>query len=90
MTKYPKIQHKLDLIEELYKEIKEVQAVCTHKGLVGKYGADTGNYCSQDDSYWVDFTCPECGKKWTETQKEVRYQTSKEGFKFISERTLYA
>lgn len=82
MTKYPKIQHKLELIEEAYKEIKEIQSVCTHEGLTGKYGANTGNYCRDDDSYWVDFTCPECGKTWTEDQEEVGYQTSKEGFKF--------
>lgn len=90
MTQYPKIKHKLYLIKELYEEIKEIQSICMHEGLVGKYGANTGNYCSQDNSYWVDFTCPECGKKWAETQEEVGYQTSKEGFKFTRVRTVYA
>jgi len=82
MTKYPKIQDKLDLISKIYKEIKEIQSTCMHDGLIGEYGANTGNYCRQDDSYWVDFMCPECGKEWAEDQLDVGYLVSKEGFKF--------
>lgn len=79
---YPKIQSRLELISAIRKEIDDIQNACTHEGLLGAYGANTGNYCKQDDSYWVTFLCPECGERWTEDQEEVGYQSSKKGFKF--------
>ena len=54
--------------------LKEDCSALGHGGkLTGKYGANTGNWCSGDDSYWVDFDCPLCGKHWTEDQDEVWY-----------------
>lgn len=89
MTKYPKIQNQLDLIQIARDEIREIQHNCVHEGLLGKYGANTGNYCKQDDSYWVEFMCPNCGKYWSEDQEDVGLSISKEGFKFLKVKTLH-
>jgi len=68
-----------------YMDIKAVQdEVCPHEGLEGKYGGSSGNYDPSCDSYWVDFKCSVCGKRWTEDQDQQRYlggkNTSKAGF----------
>lgn len=49
-------------------KLTAIQDACTHKGAVKVAGANTGNWCKQDDSYWYDFDCPVCGKHWTEPQ----------------------
>lgn len=90
MTEYPKIQNQLELIQLARDKIKEIQHNCVHEGLLGKYGSNTGNYCRQDDSYWVDFMCPNCGKHWTEDQEDVGLLTSKEGFGFSKVEVFHA
>jgi hypothetical protein len=75
-------------IEDLQKQLGTHASTCEHPVLTGKYGANTGNWSSTDDSYWVDFFCPNCGKRWTEDQDEVKVDRkdmqmkSKEGFTF--------
>jgi hypothetical protein len=49
-------------------ELNHLQESCTHEGAAKVAKSDTGNYCKQDDSYWYDFDCPVCGKRWTEPQ----------------------
>lgn len=47
---------------------KELQKLCMHPNVNKKYRGDTGNYDPNADSYWIDFHCQDCGKKWWETQ----------------------
>lgn len=47
--------------EKLQIKIKELQEKCTHQYATKVAGANTGNYCSQDDSYWYHINCPDCG-----------------------------
>lgn len=37
---------------------------CDHADVTRVYKSNTGNWCPQDDSYWTEFTCNTCGKKW--------------------------
>jgi len=52
-------------IKELYEELNKHQAKCKHLKKTSEHGANTGNYCEMDDSYWVNHTCPTCLKRWT-------------------------
>ncbi len=72
---------KKDILKK-QQEIINLQSECQHENLIGKYSADTGNWCRDDDSYWVDFKCEDCGKQWMEDQTDIGYLTSKQGFKF--------
>jgi len=71
-TKRKRIDAKL---AKLHAELVELKQQCHDTGhggvLTGKYGANTGNWSSTDDSYWVDFHCPLCDKRWTEDQDDV-------------------
>lgn len=40
--------------------IKQAQEHCKHPNLEGKAGSNTGNWCPQDDCYWLDLHCPDC------------------------------
>jgi hypothetical protein len=55
-------------IEQLQQKIKDAQEVCQHEGVKKTPGANTGNWCKDDDSYWYTFDCPVCGKIWREDQ----------------------
>ena len=44
------------------------QQLCTHPDLKKTHKADTGNYDPSANRYWVEFECPDCGKKWVEEQ----------------------
>lgn len=46
--------------------IRNLQETCTHPNSTKHFRADTGNWCKSDDRYWVDYECPDCGKKWEE------------------------
>lgn len=48
----------------LVEEIAAIQQVCPHEDLQGEYKSDTGNWCPDDDSYWIDTECLDCGKRW--------------------------
>lgn len=49
-------------IKKLNNQLDIIQDMCQHEVVVGEYGADNGNLCRQDDSYWISATCQECGK----------------------------
>jgi hypothetical protein len=55
-------------IRAIEARIADIQENCSHpsEALTDKAGANTGNYCPGDDSYWVDFHCHLCDKKWRE------------------------
>lgn len=47
---------------------KELQAICQHPFADKKYRSDTGNWDRSQDSYWIEFKCPDCGRRWIEDQ----------------------
>lgn len=47
---------------------RELQTLCQHPNASKKYGSDTGNWDRGQDSYWIDYNCPDCGKRWQEDQ----------------------
>lgn len=57
-------------IQKLVDQLDSIQADCSHpKGaLKTKHGSSTGNYDPTSDSYWTDYHCTICDKKWTEDQ----------------------
>ena len=55
-------------IQKLNDELKSIQEECSHPKacLTKEYGSDTGIWCRYDDSYWTNFHCNLCDKRWTE------------------------
>jgi len=52
------------------KEEASIEADCPHETLTYKYQGDTGNWCKADDSYWIDWKCDDCDKRWQTTQDD--------------------
>ena len=85
-----KIKSKIEILQsdiaKMQAEIVAIRNQCQHENLTGKFGADTGNWCPDDDSYWVSLKCEDCGKQWTEDQADTNYvygsNVTKEGFRF--------
>lgn len=61
-------------IGELYLKIAEEREKCEHKNLTIKYGADTGNWCRSDDTYWLDVKCDDCGQTFHYTSDKPEYR----------------
>lgn len=56
-------------IQEAKAKIKHIQEYkCSHPNATKEYKADTGNYSKSDDRYWIDYSCPDCGKHWSKDQ----------------------
>jgi hypothetical protein len=55
-------------INEYDLKIKELQNICTHPSATKVYNGDGGSYYEPDGRYWIDWTCPDCGKKWMTDQ----------------------
>ena len=76
-------------IEKLNNLRVELQNQCPHDGLEGTMHGDSGNWVRGDDRYWVNLKCKDCGKYWTEDQKDLRWHRgigkhySKNGFLFV-------
>lgn len=71
-TRMNRIEKKISELEVQRSELRKECHELGHEGkLTGRYGANTGNWSSTDDHYWVDFYCPQCGKRWTEDQDDV-------------------
>lgn len=47
---------------------KELQSICQHPNANKKYCANTGNYDPTADSYWIEYKCPDCNKRWNVDQ----------------------
>jgi len=58
------------MIADATAALAAVQAECTHpkEGLSITPRSNTGNYDPSADSYWKEFDCTLCGKRWTEDQ----------------------
>ncbi len=54
--------------DKLAKELAKLQEQCQHPNLISKYDSNTGNYDPSADSYWIDYTCPDCRKRWRKDQ----------------------
>jgi hypothetical protein len=54
--------------EKLADELIKLRSVCSHLNVTKEHKSNTGNYDPSADSYWIDFRCPDCGKRWTEDQ----------------------
>lgn len=42
--------------------------ICKHSNVSKMPRANTGNWDRNDDRYWYEFRCPDCGLFWTEEQ----------------------
>lgn len=49
-----------------YKELSDLQNVCSHPNVKVEHRGDTGNYDRSADCYWSEHSCPDCGKFWRE------------------------
>lgn len=62
--------------ERLRRELHTIRQTCQHNDKEGRYKGNTGNWCAQDDSYWIDVKCNDCGKTWlidsTDNKEEYR------------------
>lgn len=63
-----KVDKLYDRLNKLQKKLVELQDECTHPNVEKQYKADTGNWDRGDDSYWINFTCHDCRKRWMEDQ----------------------
>lgn len=54
--------------EKLAKELAKLQSLCTHPNVNKTHKSNTGNYDRSADSYWIEFVCPDCRKRWIEEQ----------------------
>lgn len=63
-----KFEHIQKKQEKWEKAEAKLQAVCTHPNVVEKYRGNSGNYDPTADCYWIENTCPDCGKKWNVDQ----------------------
>lgn len=43
-------------------EIAEMRANCPHENSTGQYYGNGGNWCPQDDEYWLRTECLDCGR----------------------------
>ena len=65
----------LDTAETLLANaIQQLENTCHHPTPFMKYRGDTGNYDKLKDSYWIEWTCPDCRKQWTTDQSRESIQ----------------
>ena len=57
-----------DKIDNLRSQLVDLQTVCPHTDVTKKFCGDTGNYDPSADLYWIDWYCPDCGKRWRTDQ----------------------
>lgn len=53
---------------DLYLQFEEIKELCTHPDVTKQYKGSTGNYDPSCDSYWINWQCMDCGKKWVTDQ----------------------
>lgn len=50
---------------EAHAALKTLRETCDHSGTVTyKYRGDSGNYDTSQDSYWIEWNCHDCDKRW--------------------------
>ena len=65
-----KVKKRIESLEnkiyELDLQIENIQnTLCEHNIITRKNDGNTGNYSSSDDSYWTNYECQDCRKRWT-------------------------
>lgn len=78
MTINAKVLKQREKIKKALAKISSIQEECTHIGVHIKYGANTGNWCPSDNSYWIDWVCPHCEKRWTTDQNSEAHRLARE------------
>lgn len=63
-----KIAARIKQLSKIQNEIYALQDECTHPNIDKQYKGSTGNWSKSDDSFWIEFKCLDCGKRWTENQ----------------------
>ena len=63
INKRKRIQQK---IKDLHLQLETLQNECTHVNLEKRHCSDRGNYDTSMDRYWIEYSCSDCGKHWTE------------------------
>ena len=48
--------------------LRELQDECEHTFATREPHASTGHYDPSCDTWWYDFDCEDCGKRWRESQ----------------------
>jgi len=66
----PIIESLKNQIKEIQAKIEKIQEDCSHPPLVLQkiHKSNTGNYDPSNDSYWIDFHCQLCDKRWRQDQ----------------------
>jgi len=64
-TRYRRLVKKAEVIRQ---QINDLQVECAHTGVKKEYKGNTGNWDPNDNCYWINFSCPDCGKFWREDQ----------------------
>lgn len=57
-------------IAKLQKDIEDIQQGCPHTVVEGEYKSNTGNWCPQDDCYWIQASCLDCGTRFHVDSKD--------------------
>lgn len=58
------------LSEEVLEKRIAIQAACPHETPTYAYRGSTGNYDPSNDGYWIEWACPDCGKRW-HTEQDI-------------------
>ena len=80
------------IINYHYNKLIELQDKCIHYNLRYRHDGSSGGY-DYKDSYWSDWYCPDCKKRWTTdqeygTEQEMlkKYPTAKKIDKYNSQK----
>ena len=50
---------------KIHEEIRDIQDnVCTHPNMTFEYKSGGGGWSNPKTSYWKEFECPDCQKRW--------------------------
>lgn len=60
-----RLQHE---IIKLSDELETIRNFCTHPDATKINNGSSGSWDNPEGSYWRECECPDCGKKWTESQ----------------------
>lgn len=62
-----KVTRRKNRIRQLQSEIAQIQENCPHQNLLYSFGGSTGSW-DREDSFWIDFYCKDCEKRWQTDQ----------------------
>ena len=54
--------------EKIALKMIKLQNKCEHPNVNKKYRSNTGNYDPTADSYWIEYDCLDCDRRWSEDQ----------------------